>query len=123
MAEMSAAQLLGAGPRAKTALHKLSATASRSVGLHAEALAAARRARRGASAAEGALLGLTEAQALADLQRHRESLEVAGRVLARRPLDRDVAARLRIVRGQALWTLGRVGPGIAEVRRAADEAE
>jgi DNA-binding NtrC family response regulator/tetratricopeptide (TPR) repeat protein len=122
MTEMPA-ELLGTGPHAKTILHRLSATASLSVGLHAEALEAARRARRGASAAEGASLAVTEAEALGALQRHREALGVASRALARRPLDRDVAARLRIVKGQALWMLGRVGAGVSEVRRAAAEAE
>jgi len=117
------AEFLRRGPRAKAALHRLSATASLSVGLHAEALDAARRARRGSSAAEGALLAVTEAEALCGLQRHREALGVASRALARRPLDRDVAARLRIGRGQALWMLGRIGPGVAAVRRAAADAE
>jgi len=123
MAESLPAEVLGKGFHARSALHRLSALASLSVGLHAEALDAARRARRGASAAEGALLAVTEAEALCSLQRHREALAVASRALARRPLDRDVVARLRIARCQALWMLGRVGPVVAEARRAAAEAE
>ena len=64
MSETLAVEFLATGRRAKAALHKLSARASLSVGLHAEALDAARRARRGAPAAEGAALGLTEAELL-----------------------------------------------------------
>src|SRR5262245_1699860 len=122
MIESLRAEWLASGPGGRAAMHRLSAAASLSVGLHAEALDAARRARRGAPASEAAVLGLTEAEALSALQRHREALSAASRALASRPADADVAARLRLLRGHSLWMLGRVSAGAAELRRAAEEA-
>jgi transcriptional regulator with AAA-type ATPase domain/tetratricopeptide (TPR) repeat protein len=88
-----------------------------------EALEAVRRARRLRPSTEGAGLALAEADALFGLLRFREAVGVATRALAQRPLDVDLAARLRVVRGQGLWMTGRVARGLGEVRKAATLAE
>jgi transcriptional regulator with AAA-type ATPase domain/tetratricopeptide (TPR) repeat protein len=88
-----------------------------------EALEAVRRARRLRPSTEGAGLALTEADALFGLLRFGEAVGVATRALAQRPVDADLAARLRVVRGQGLWMTGRVSRGLGEVRKAASMAE
>ena len=97
------------------------ARSSLASGRHGEALEAVRRARR-RRGAEGGVLALHEADALFGLQRHREALGVVSRALKRPPTDADVATRLRIARGQALWLTGHVRPGTDEVQRAAEGA-
>jgi DNA-binding NtrC family response regulator/tetratricopeptide (TPR) repeat protein len=62
-------------------------------------------------------LALEEAQALLALSRYAEGLVVATRALRRRPRDPDRAARLRIVRAQALWEIGRVALARNELLR------
>ena len=98
------------------------ARGSLALGRHAEALDAVRRARRFRSAADGPLLALAEGDALLGLQRYREVVGVATRALARGPLEPDIAARLRVLRGHGLWLTGRVASGGGEVRRAAEDA-
>lgn len=91
-------------------------------GRHADDLEAVRRARKLRGGAKGPLLAVYEAEALIGLLRDREALAVSTRALARRPLDRDVAARLRLLRAHALWQTGQVDPARAEVRKAQGEA-
>jgi DNA-binding NtrC family response regulator/tetratricopeptide (TPR) repeat protein len=93
------------------------------VGHHAAALDAVRRARRIEAGPDASRLALAEAEALFGLLRYRDALGLAERALARASRDRDVAARWHLVRGHALWMMGRVSPGWAEVRRAADQPE
>ena len=87
-------------------------------GRHAEALEAVRRARRALTGDARARLALVEWDVLFGLRRFRESLVVATRALARCTREGDTAVRLRVARGLALWSTGRVAPGRAEVRRA-----
>jgi DNA-binding NtrC family response regulator/tetratricopeptide (TPR) repeat protein len=101
--------------------HWARARGSLALGRHAEALEAVRRARRYRSAVEGPLLALAEGDALLGLQRYREVVGVATRAL-RGPLEPDLKARLRVLRGHGLWLTGRVATGGGEVRRAAAEA-
>jgi len=91
---------------------RLRARASLAVGRHSDALNALKEGRK-----QGPERALLEAAALSGLFRHREALGVASRALRRRPLDPDMVARLRIVRGHALWTLGRSGQGRADVQK------
>ncbi|MBI3931901.1 MAG: sigma-54-dependent Fis family transcriptional regulator [Acidobacteria bacterium] len=98
-------------------LHQDEVRASLSEGRHADALEALRQLRRSRLGAEAVSLALQEAEALFGLLRFRDALGVATRALRRRPVDPDVAARLRVVRGHALWLTGRVRPGRAEVLR------
>lgn len=102
-------------------LHRLRAEASLAVGRHADALDAVRRARR-QPGSEPFLLALEEADALFGLLRYGEALALVTRALGRRPPDPDLEARLRVVRGHALWLTGRVKRGEAEVRKAAGQA-
>src|SRR6188768_2579116 len=101
--------------------HWARARGSLALGRHAEALEAVRRARRYRSAVEGPLLALAEGDALLGLQRYREVVGVATRAL-RGPLEPDLKARLRVLRGHGLWLTGRVASGGGEVRRAAADA-
>jgi DNA-binding NtrC family response regulator/tetratricopeptide (TPR) repeat protein len=118
MAATKATSLLGVIEK-PAAVHRLRAKASLAVGRHAEALDAVRCARRSRRAAEQpALLALEELDALFGLMRHGEAVGVATRALRRRPADDDLEARLRVARGQALWSLGRIGAGVAEARKA-----
>ena len=99
---------------------RLRARASLAVGLHSEALEAVRGARgigRGADPP-----ALEEAEALIGLLRFDEGVAVTTRALRRRPLDPETAARLRSLRGHALWQLGQIRAGEAEIRRATAQA-
>lgn len=118
MASAAAMTLVGDVLGGRARVHSLRAKASLSMGRHAEALEAVRRARRTRVGAEPGLLALEELDALAGLQWDAEALAVATRALRRRPADRDLEARLRVARGYALWRLGRVAPGVAEARKA-----
>lgn len=109
---------LPAGLDRPAEVHTLRAKASLAVGRHAEALDAVRCARRARHGVDPALLALDELEALFGLLRHAEAVAVATRALRRRPLDADVEARLRVARGHALWSLGRVSAGVAEARKA-----
>jgi DNA-binding NtrC family response regulator/tetratricopeptide (TPR) repeat protein len=91
-------------------------------GRHAEALAAVRRARRLRPAREAPALALAEADALFGLLRYREAAAVATRALRRRPDEDDVEARLRVVRGHALWLTGPSSRARRELRKAARRA-
>ena len=102
--------------------HWARARGSLAQGRHADALEAVRRARRHRSAEDGPLLALVEGDALLGLQRYGDAVGVATRALGRGPLDPDLQARLRILRGHGLWLTGRVKSGGTEVRRAAGEA-
>jgi DNA-binding NtrC family response regulator/tetratricopeptide (TPR) repeat protein len=68
------------------------------------------------------LVALAEADALLAWQRYRDAIGVTTQALARRPGDRDLAARLRGARGTALWATGRLEAGLGELRRAWREA-
>jgi len=97
------------------------AIAALAVGRHQQALEAVRRARRvGAGAGSVALV---ECEALVGLHRHADAMAVASRALRHATPDLDLAARLRVVRGRALWQIGRTVPGRAEIRRAAVDAK
>jgi DNA-binding NtrC family response regulator/tetratricopeptide (TPR) repeat protein len=61
---------------------------------------------------------LRRGDALLQAGRAREALQLATRALGRRPLERDLAARLRVLRGQALFALGQVSSARGEARRA-----
>jgi transcriptional regulator with AAA-type ATPase domain/tetratricopeptide (TPR) repeat protein len=98
------------------------ARASLAQGRHADALEAVRRARRLRSAEDAPLVALVEGDALFGLQRYGEAVGVATRALRRQPLEPDLQARLRVLRGHGLWLAGRIRSGSAEVRRAAEEA-
>ena len=63
-----------------------------------------------------------EAEALQGLHRHREAADAARRGLGLRPAGEE-AARLRLLLGHALWSLGEVARGEAEVERALVEGE
>src|SRR5262245_21183843 len=99
---------------------RLRARASLAVGLHAEALAVVRGTRQGGAAADR--WTLEEAEALLGLCRFDECVAVTTRALRRGPLDSEATARLRSLRGHALWQLGQVRAGEAEIRRAAAQA-
>jgi DNA-binding NtrC family response regulator/tetratricopeptide (TPR) repeat protein len=117
MASQKTTGLLG-GIERPSAVHTLRARASLAVGRHAEALEAVRCARKTRRPAEQpALLALEELDALFGLMRHAEAVGVATRALRRRPPDGDLEARLRVARGHALWSLGRISAGVAEVRK------
>ncbi len=88
-------------------------------GRYAEALNGVRAARRRLA---GPQCALVEGQALLGLQRPADALAVVGRALRRAPRDRDQAARLRLVRVQALWEQGRVGHAARELAAAANLA-
>ncbi|HEV8254127.1 MAG TPA: sigma 54-interacting transcriptional regulator, partial [Vicinamibacteria bacterium] len=60
---------------------------------------------------------LVEADALVGWGRPAEAVAILTRALLRRPVGADEEARLRLLRGHALWLAGRVRPGYAEVRR------
>jgi transcriptional regulator with AAA-type ATPase domain/tetratricopeptide (TPR) repeat protein len=102
--------------------HWARARGSLAQGRHADALEAVRRARRHRSAEDGPLLALVEGDALLGLQRYGDAVGVATRALGRGPLDPDLQARLRVLRGHGLWLAGRVKTGGAEVRRAEADA-
>lgn len=99
---------------------RLRARASLAVGLHAEALEALRSVRRTGRGADPPTL--EEAEALLGLLRFDECAAVTTRALRRKPLDPETNARLRGHRGHALWQLGQVRAGEAELRRAAGQA-
>lgn len=65
---------------------------------------------------------IEEAELLLERARYREATALAGRALGG-AASADAEARLRLVRGRALWQLGSVAPGRAEVRRALERAE
>jgi DNA-binding NtrC family response regulator/tetratricopeptide (TPR) repeat protein len=103
-------------------VHAREARARLAEGRHAEALLALRQARRRAPATQAAGLVLKESEALFGLSRYRDALGLVTRAIVHRPVDDDVAARLHIVRSQALWMTGRVAPARNEVERAARKA-
>src|SRR5262245_46731621 len=101
-------------------LHEMGALqvrAAKALGRHAEVLAAASRARGGRSR-----FTLEKAEALLEMMQHAQALRVATQALRGRPEDPDDEARLRLVRGRALWQMGRPGRALVELRRAADRA-
>jgi transcriptional regulator with AAA-type ATPase domain/tetratricopeptide (TPR) repeat protein len=65
---------------------------------------------------------IEEAESLFNSARYRDAMSLAARSLAGAG-SQDAEARLRLVRGHALWQLGSVAPGRAEVRRALERAE
>lgn len=68
--------------------------------------------------ARGGVIGaLAEGDALVGRGRPAEAVALLTRVLLRRPVGTDEEARLRVLRGHALWLCGRVRTGHAEVRR------
>ena len=68
--------------------------------------------------ARGGVIGaLAEGDALVGRGRPAEAVALLTRVLLRRPVGADEEARLRVLRGHALWLSGRVRTGHAEVRR------
>jgi DNA-binding NtrC family response regulator/tetratricopeptide (TPR) repeat protein len=69
------------------------------------------------AARNGVIEVLAEGDALVDRGRAAEAVELLTRALLRRPAGADEEARLRLLRGHALWLSGRVRPGQAEVRR------
>jgi DNA-binding NtrC family response regulator/tetratricopeptide (TPR) repeat protein len=107
--------------RRRAEAQRAKAQASLAAGRYLEALEALRRAGR-AEGVETFRDALRAADALFGLQRHRETLGLVNRALGRRPQDGDLAVRLRIVRAQALWNLGRVAPARGELERAAQRA-
>jgi len=65
----------------------------------------------------GVVGALVEADALVGRGRPAEAVAILTRALLRRPVGADEEARVRLLRGHALWLAGRVRPGFAEVRR------
>jgi DNA-binding NtrC family response regulator/tetratricopeptide (TPR) repeat protein len=96
---------------------RLHVKAALATGRHAEAVSAARRARRRRHAPDAGL-ALEEAEALLNLLRYREAAGVATRGLRLNRCGDDSAARLRLVRAHALWMMGRAALARAELRRA-----
>jgi len=93
---------------------ELQVRAAQALGRHAEVLAAASRARGGRSR-----FTLEKAEALLEMMQHAQALRLATHALRARPEAHDVEARLRLVRGRALWHMGRTGRALTELRRAA----
>jgi DNA-binding NtrC family response regulator/tetratricopeptide (TPR) repeat protein len=96
---------------------QMQVTAALVSGRHAEALKAARRARRRGRQADAGLW-LAETDALLNLMRYREAAAVAARAIKQGPSDDDTVARLRLARAQALWMMGQVAFARAELQRA-----
>ena len=69
------------------------------------------------AARSGVIEVLVEGDTLVGRGRAAEAVELLTRALLRRPVGADEEARLRVLRGHALWLSGRVRPGHAEVRR------
>jgi len=69
------------------------------------------------AARNGVIEVLADGDALVGRGRAAEAVELLTRALLRRPVGADEEARLRLLRGHALWLSGRVRPGHAEVRR------
>jgi len=65
---------------------------------------------------------LVEGDALIAHGHPAEAIALLTRALLRRPVGADEEARLRLLRGHALWLSGRVRPGQAEVRRGLGRA-
>ena len=93
---------------------ELQVRAAQALGRHAEVLAAASRARGGR-----VRFALEKAEALLEMMQHEQALRLATHALRSRPEAHDVEARLRLVRGRALWHMGRTGRALTELRRAA----
>jgi DNA-binding NtrC family response regulator/tetratricopeptide (TPR) repeat protein len=72
--------------------------------------------------AVGAAASLTEWEALVGQGRYGEALGVASRALERTKREEDLALRLRIARGLALWLSGRVAPGRSEIEKVLDSS-
>ena len=85
-------------------------------GRYGEALAAIRKEKRG-RLGEPSRVALEECAALLGLGRYRDVVLVATRALGGSPKDADLEARLRVVRGEALWRSGRSKAGEQEARR------
>jgi DNA-binding NtrC family response regulator/tetratricopeptide (TPR) repeat protein len=99
------------------------ALACLATGRHQEALKAVQRAARSGEAQDRVAAVLVECEALLGLLRFAEAAGAAARCLRSGVTDPDARARLRVVRGLALWRLGRTAPGREEVLRGAREAE
>lgn len=91
-------------------------------GRYGEALAAIRKEKRG-RLSEAARLALEECAALLGLERYRDAVLVATRALGGSPKDADLKARLRVIRGEALWRSGRSKAGEQEARRGLAQAQ
>src|SRR5438552_9573900 len=76
-----------------------------------------RRAEVRPAARNGVIGALAEGDALVGRGRPAEAVALLTRALLRRPVGADEEARLRVLRGHALWLSGRVRTGHAEVRR------
>ncbi|PYQ17564.1 MAG: hypothetical protein DMF80_00295 [Acidobacteria bacterium] len=81
-----------------------------------------RRAGARRAAARGLAGTLAEADMLVSRGRASEAVALLTRALLRRPVGPDEEARLRLLRGHALWLAGRVRPGQDEVRRGLAQA-
>jgi len=69
------------------------------------------------AARNGVVAALVEGDALIERGRPADAVALLTRALLRRAARPDEEARLRLLRGHALWLSGRVRPGHAEVRR------
>jgi two-component system NtrC family response regulator len=98
------------------------ALACLATGRHQEALQAVQRAVRRGETQDRVATVLVECEALLGLLRFADASAAASRCLRGGVTDPDARARLRVVRGLALWRLGRTAPGRAEVLRGAQEA-
>ena len=81
-----------------------------------------RRAELRPAASSGVVGAFAEGDALIGCGRAPEAVALLTRALLRRPVGADEEARLRVLRGHALWLSGRVRPGQAEVRRGLSRA-
>jgi len=81
-----------------------------------------RRAELRPGASSGIVAAFAEGDALIGRGRAPEAVALLTRALLRRPAGADEEARLRVLRGHALWLSGRVRPGHAEVRRGLSRA-
>jgi two-component system NtrC family response regulator len=113
------------GARSTTTLgsHWKTALACLATGRHDEALKAVQRAVRRGDAQDRVAAVLVECEAFIGLLKFSEAAAAASRCLRGGVVDPDARARLRVVRGLALWRLGRTTPGRVEVLRGAREAE
>src|SRR2546428_13623749 len=74
------------------------------------------------AASSGVVGAFAEGDALIKRGRAPEAVALLTRALLRRPVGADEEARLRVLRGHALWLSGRVGPGPAQGRRGLNRA-
>ena len=105
--------------RSRSSEARVRVKAALAVGRHADALGAVRRARRSPSFVDDPLLALEEAEALFRLLRPSDALAVATAALRRGAIPRDLEARLRLCRAQALWRTGRPKQARVETTKAA----